>query len=901
MTYALGIDFGTAFTAAAVLQNGIAETVNLGNQRAAIPSVVLIREDSTVLTGEAAQRRAITEPTRVVREFKRRLGDPTPILIGGSPYSAEALTSRLVTAVLTEVRQRYGGNPSHIAVSYPANWGPYKTDLLKQALQMAGITGATLITEPQAAAISYAEAERLEPGETIAVYDLGGGTFDTAVLRKTEDGFEILGQPIGIERLGGMDLDAAVLGHVMSSLGDSLADLDEDDPATLAGFARLRQECTAAREALSSDTEVDIPVVLPGAVSEVRLTRSELESMIRPPLADTVNALHQALDSAGVTPDDLRAVLLVGGASRTPLVAQLVGSELGRPVAVDADPKHAIALGAAHTAAAATSTKPATVSEAVTPATATEVPAVAPQPSKPAAAPVTLAPANPATPTPRPSPHPASQADSGTWISQNRSLVGLGAFVLLGLVVAGFLATRGGDDTTDTETAVAVPTAASVPVAPSAPGDSTDTDAATTTGVRLPVRATVDAGSVFAVDKTNPVIGTDLVATLDPPEYASIRQVEGRVIGFIDVVNTSNIQYYDFASFQTTNPERDRNEVWAELAPEAWRNISPTVPDSFEALGLEGRDPVAGISFDAADIYCQYALKRLPTELEWELAARDGSIDVTTVQNWVAFPEEYSDTPAGVAVLRGSFGIEALSVFYRTFGDSPTNRQNAGLRCAADDVVEVPRPTGELLYAREFSGADELHDWPDLHDPNTPDVAYGYHAPDVFHVEVRGSLAVAVGSGQVQADNTTLSADVELRLPDEPNGGFRYGLVANAGPTGYLGLLVQDASVEADGRELRWCVVQRSNPLITATVVGGQSLLENGPCELEGVVSTDATRNTLTVTLTGGNATFSVAGQAVGSVPAQYQADASFGFIAENLDPSILSHVHFDNLTLVSS
>ncbi len=346
--YALGIDLGTTFTAAATWRDGHAEIASLGSRSAAIPSVVLLREDETFVTGEAADRRGMSEPDRVAREFKRRLGDTTPLLLGGVPYSAEALMARLLRVVVDEVVSRENGEPTAICVCHPANWGPYKTDLLHQAVRIAGLeVPVTFTTEPEAAATHYAEQQRLEPGAMIAVYDLGGGTFDAAVLRKTATGFQLLGQPEGIERLGGIDFDAAVFSHVGRALGGKLAELDEDDRAAIAAVSRLREECVRAKEALSADTDTSIPVLLPNLSTEIRLTRAELEAMVRPALHDTIEALKRALRSAGVTPDQLHSVLLVGGSSRMPIVSQMTGAELGRPVAVDAHPKHAVALGAA--------------------------------------------------------------------------------------------------------------------------------------------------------------------------------------------------------------------------------------------------------------------------------------------------------------------------------------------------------------------------------------------------------------------------------------------------------------------------------------------------------------------------------------------------------------------------
>jgi molecular chaperone DnaK (HSP70) len=351
MTYFLGVDIGTTYTAAAVWRDARGEVANLGNRSAAIPSVVVLRDDGTTLVGEPAVRRAASEPGRVAREFKRRVGDPTPIIVGGTPYSADALMARMLRAVVDLVSQTEGGPPAGIAVTHPANWGPYKLDLLGQAVSLADVDDAAMVSEPEAAAIHYASLERIEPGSIIAVYDLGGGTFDAAVLRKTQGGWEVLGAPEGIERLGGVDFDAAVYHHVAGAISPALDELSPDDPAALAAVARLRQECVDAKEALSSDSDVSIPVLLPGLQTEVRLTRGEYEAMVRPALSDTITSLTRALRSAEVKPDDVTTVLLVGGSSRTPLVAELVSSAIGRPVAVDAHPKYGVALGAALTAA----------------------------------------------------------------------------------------------------------------------------------------------------------------------------------------------------------------------------------------------------------------------------------------------------------------------------------------------------------------------------------------------------------------------------------------------------------------------------------------------------------------------------------------------------------------------
>jgi molecular chaperone DnaK (HSP70) len=248
--YTLGIDCGTTHTAAGVLRSGRTEVLRLGGRRAEMPSLVFVPADGPVLVGEAAARRGQDEPGRLAREFKRRVGDPVPMLVGGAPYSAHALIARILEHVLRTATAQQGGPPAQVVLTCPANWGPYKRELLEQAARMADLPGVSLRTEPEAAAIEYAAGERMADGDVIAVYDLGGGTFDAAVLRRTPGGFALLGTPEGVEQLGGMDFDEAVFDHVVGRLSAELPS-DLDDPGVLSALARLRRDCVEAKEALS--------------------------------------------------------------------------------------------------------------------------------------------------------------------------------------------------------------------------------------------------------------------------------------------------------------------------------------------------------------------------------------------------------------------------------------------------------------------------------------------------------------------------------------------------------------------------------------------------------------------------------------------------------------------------
>lgn len=347
MGYRLGIDLGTTWTAAAVARDdGGVAIVGLGSRSTAIPTLVHVGADGEVAVGEVAARRGSTSPDGLAREVKRRIGDTVPILLGGRPHAPEALLVEVAAWVVATVTALEGGPPDAVRVTHPANWGPLRRELLEGALRARGIGPLSLVTEPEAAAAHYAGAERVPIGTTVAVYDLGGGTFDATVLRKEAAGFAVLGRPDGVDRLGGLDFDAAVVEHVVRSLGPAWAALDPDDPAVHAGVARLREACVLAKEALSADADAAVSVTIPGLVTEVRITRGELEEMIRPALLSSVEALRRAVDGAGLALPEIDRILLVGGSSRIPLVTELVGA-LGRPVTSDAHPKHAVALGAA--------------------------------------------------------------------------------------------------------------------------------------------------------------------------------------------------------------------------------------------------------------------------------------------------------------------------------------------------------------------------------------------------------------------------------------------------------------------------------------------------------------------------------------------------------------------------
>lgn len=342
--YALGVDLGTTTTCAAVVDgSGAARVVQLSGRSHTMRSIVSITADG-VVAGDGAERRLVSHPADTAREFKRRFGDPAPMVLAGRPIGADILTGHLLAEAVRRVEQSEGNPPALVTLSHPASWGPFRRDLLVQAAATAGVDDVALVPEPVAAAL--ANRDRVDDGSLVFVYDLGGGTFDAAVVRCSGD-FSVVGAPDGVERLGGSDFDQAVLAHVDVALGGEVFSLDTSDRDDRSALAQLRTECQLAKEHLSQDTEVEIPVSLPKLRTSVRLTRAEFEAMVRPRLADSLSVCDRVLASTGSSWADIAAVLLVGGSSNIPAVGLLVSEYTGRPVVTATNPHLAIALGTA--------------------------------------------------------------------------------------------------------------------------------------------------------------------------------------------------------------------------------------------------------------------------------------------------------------------------------------------------------------------------------------------------------------------------------------------------------------------------------------------------------------------------------------------------------------------------
>jgi hypothetical protein len=346
MAYSLGVDLGTTASAAALRHGTGLEACTLGDLTATMPSVALERADGSFLVGEAAADRTPYEPTLVARHVTARLADQGPIVLDGRPQDPARLTQALLETVIDRVRRFHGDRPRQVVLTYPL-FPPGASAALLDRVARASVGGAVLIPHPVAAVAKLAHDVDIAVGTTVAVLDLGGGTFEATIVRRTGDGFDVVGPPGGLPDLGGVEIDEAVLSRVDAELGNVLQTVDPEDVEGMAALQRLRMACREAKERLSYSTDATVEVSLPHLSTGVPITRTQLEEDIRPWLVSAVDVVAQTIAAADLSLPDVHVALLVGGSSRIPLFGELVAGRLGLPIVADPFPELTVALGAA--------------------------------------------------------------------------------------------------------------------------------------------------------------------------------------------------------------------------------------------------------------------------------------------------------------------------------------------------------------------------------------------------------------------------------------------------------------------------------------------------------------------------------------------------------------------------
>jgi actin-like ATPase involved in cell morphogenesis len=468
----LSVDLGTSNTVAVLSAHGRPPRVVEVDGSATMPSAVFAAEDGGLTVGREAERKARLDPARFEPNPKRRVDEGTLLLGDAVVPVTDALAAVLKRVADETSRQLGGAKPDEARLTHPAQWGPVRRTVLLSAARQAGLSSTvTLVPEPVAAAAHFASfpGQTLSQGQALAVYDLGAGTFDVAVIGVNGSGFTVLAEA-GLPDLGGLDVDQALLEHVGRQVSHREPSrwqrlLRPETTGDRRAQRALREDVKAAKEALSSHQQTEVP--MPEPFEDVLVTRSELESLVRPNLLRSVELLAGTVRSAGAAPDRLAGIYLVGGSSRIPLVATLIAEQLKVvPTTLD-QPETAVALGAHQTNGDGTGRRVPGVDSTV--ALGEEQPTVSlnggarakPQggtrppsypPSRPnpvflptGPRPAGQPPAHPPGPPPRFAPHPYPQPAAATRSRKKPLLIAAGAFVLVAAAVIGIVvATSGG-------------------------------------------------------------------------------------------------------------------------------------------------------------------------------------------------------------------------------------------------------------------------------------------------------------------------------------------------------------------------------------------------------------------------------------------------------------------------
>ncbi|MER5320205.1 Hsp70 family protein [Streptosporangium roseum] len=351
--WCLGVDLGTSFSAGVIAAEGRFDILEVEGERR-IPSAVMLDEHGTLVAGRIAQRGIAISPERVERNPKRYVGRGR-MLLGGVPVDVTDAMAALLELFVTEGRRRFdGAAPECVALTHPVAWGAdRKAVLLAAARKVVRGVRIVLIDEPVASARYFASAGRAAGGSHLAVYDLGGGTFDAAVLSVDGGDFSVLGEPGGSDEIGGEGFDE----QVFAFLGAQIERLDPEwwqqvttspERRYVSYAADLLKMAREAKESLSKfDTSSHYVV---GINEDVHISRTDLEDLIGGEIVRTVDILDETIRGSGIRDEELGAVFMTGGASRMPLVQKVVRERLGDRVRTYDDPKIVVAYGAAQLA-----------------------------------------------------------------------------------------------------------------------------------------------------------------------------------------------------------------------------------------------------------------------------------------------------------------------------------------------------------------------------------------------------------------------------------------------------------------------------------------------------------------------------------------------------------------------
>src|SRR5689334_984617 len=348
MARAVGIDLGTTNSVVSVLEGGEPTVIANAEGSRTTPSIVAFARNGEVLVGEVAKRQAVTNPDRTIRSVKREIGTNWSIDIDGKKYTPQEISARVLMKLKRDSEAYLGEQVTDAVITVPAYFNDAQRQATKEAGEIAGLNVLRIVNEPTAAALAYG-LDKGSHEQTVLVFDLGGGTFDVSLL-ELGDGVIEVKSTSGDNHLGGDDWDQRIIDHLVKTFrGEHGIDLGNDKMA----LQRLREAAEKAKIELSAatTTSINLPYITAGPDGplhlDMSLSRAEFQRMTQDLLDRCKGPFESAIKDADVKLADVDHIILVGGSTRMPAVADLVKSITGKEPNKGVNPDEVVAVGAA--------------------------------------------------------------------------------------------------------------------------------------------------------------------------------------------------------------------------------------------------------------------------------------------------------------------------------------------------------------------------------------------------------------------------------------------------------------------------------------------------------------------------------------------------------------------------
>ncbi|HZG14661.1 MAG TPA: molecular chaperone DnaK [Candidatus Bathyarchaeia archaeon] len=346
MSRVIGIDLGTTNSCVAVMEGGEPVVIANAEGNRTTPSVVAFKNGERIV-GEAAKRQAITNPDNTVISIKRWMGTNHKETLEGKEYTPQEVSAMILQKLKADAESYLGQPVTQAVITVPAYFNDAQRQATKDAGKIAGLEVLRIVNEPTAAALAYG-MEKTED-QTVLVYDLGGGTFDVSILELSEGFFEVKATS-GDNKLGGDDFDQVIIDYLVNEFKkENGIDLSKDRMA----MQRLKDAAEKAKKDLSGvlTTTISLPFITADATGpkhlEVNLTRAKFEELSAHLVERTMGPTRQALQDAGLSPNEIDRVILVGGSTRIPAVQEAIKKYTGKEPHKGVNPDEVVALGAA--------------------------------------------------------------------------------------------------------------------------------------------------------------------------------------------------------------------------------------------------------------------------------------------------------------------------------------------------------------------------------------------------------------------------------------------------------------------------------------------------------------------------------------------------------------------------